>query len=189
MASKKFENQELLDRFKKECYLIDFDQEYGKDHGIEAPWGFATNLSANEMEQKYGALISHFGYRPYLILPEQYAEPYADSRRNDKKFEHRMAVDDAYGINEFSDVFHPELTYSMESSRFELDPVRAVFANLSILTTRQRYIFHLLLDCGLSEKEIAAHLGTNLYNTRKLVDRIFFRIGKFSEERRKQEAI
>lgn len=190
MAKVKIQNNDLLNDFKKECYLIDFEREYGKNHGISARWGLATNLSECDLEQKYGDLITQMGHRPYVTFTEQFADPYAVSKRNDKKFGYRTtAIDDAFGINENSEAFHPEMTYSMETERFKADAVRAVYANLSILTKKQQYVFHLYFDYGLSVQEIAARLGVKTESTEKVIDRILDRISVFSEKRRRKEAV
>ena len=45
----------LPKEFSKECYLVDFEKEYGKDNGIPERWGIATELTSDVLEQKYGA--------------------------------------------------------------------------------------------------------------------------------------
>ena len=56
----------LPKEFSKECYLVDFEKEYGKDNGIPERWGIATELTSDGLERKYGAFLNP--YRPFRIM-------------------------------------------------------------------------------------------------------------------------
>ena len=147
------ERSALLTAFLKECYVVDFVQEYGKDSGIAERWGICTQLSADSIEEKYGEIVGQ--YRPYMVIPRGKTNPFAEYHTNEEKFKKRLFRDDAYGFNDLTEYYHPELVMDLESE-FELKMFcRHIYDCLPKLTEKQRRVFSLRYSAQLSIGEIA----------------------------------
>lgn len=93
----------LPKEFSKECYLVDFEKEYGKDNGIPERWGIATELTSDGLERKYGAFLNP--YRPFRIMRWEEGAVIAAFIRNDEK--HRkwqIRHDDGLGYSDRTDI-------------------------------------------------------------------------------------
>lgn len=143
----------LLAAFLKECYVVDFLQEYGKDSGIAERWGICTRLSADSIEEKYGEIVDR--YRPYMVIPRGKTNPFAEYHTNEEKFKKRLFRDDAYGFNDLTEYYHPELVMDLESELELKMFCRHIYDCLPKLTEKQRRVFSLRYSAQLSIGEIA----------------------------------
>ena len=135
------ERSALLTAFLKECYVVDFVQEYGKDSGIAERWGICTQLTADGIEEKYGEIVDR--YRPYMVIPRGKTNPFAEYHTNEEKFKKRLFRDDAYGFNDLTEYYHPELVMDLESELELRMFCRHIYDCLPKLTEKQRRVFSL----------------------------------------------
>ena len=97
-----------LEEFKKECKLICLDREYNGFIG-DQKWAIITDLSEEELKQKYVTLIQR--YIPYVLLSVAQGEPILESIRNNHKFEMRSkrTTEPFDYDDELLPLFHSEL--------------------------------------------------------------------------------
>ena len=75
--------ENIVNRFKKECKVIDFKYEYPGYAG-DVRYGIITSLTEEELEEKYPSIVCK--YKPYIILSLEIGDARADFVRNENKY-------------------------------------------------------------------------------------------------------
>ncbi len=103
----------LNEQFNKECMVINLLLEYRGYTGDEK-WGIATALSLEDLKKKYHEILKQF--TPFILLPIEYTEIYADYYRNENKHHMRMIRrGHIFNYDEKTEELHPEINiYSLE---------------------------------------------------------------------------
>lgn len=127
----------LPKEFSKECYLVDFEKEYGKDNGIPERWGIATELTSDGLERKYGAFLNP--YRPFRIMRWEEGAVIAAFIRNDEK--HRkwqIRHDDGLGYSDRTDIKKYASRSSLQQNHSDTSTAHAVKRGIMALGKRHR---------------------------------------------------
>lgn len=99
-------NNELLEKFNKECKVIDFNQEYEGYYTGKEKYAIATDLTDDELNEKYSEIIS--GLKPYMLCSKDFGEAIGDFQKNESKYEKRYSR--SYSLSADSEEIekHPE---------------------------------------------------------------------------------
>ena len=102
------EKNNTLEKFKEECYVIEFKKEYPYYDG-DIPFGISTSLTEEELTTKYADFIKD--YTPYMLLNVSIGEEIKEYKRNEKKHQMRAIRSvDCFDVKDGEiECFHPEL--------------------------------------------------------------------------------
>ena len=146
----------------KEYELISLEVEYPGIQG-GCRWAVATELSREELFQKYGEELEM--YNPLLLITKEQAEAFKEFHRNDKKHEMReYRKHDGQGYKEGQEIYQGADFLHNISTIFNEEHILSAYMireALKQLSKKQRRRFKLYFYYGYSEKEIALLEGVS----------------------------
>ncbi|MBR2593218.1 MAG: sigma-70 family RNA polymerase sigma factor [Firmicutes bacterium] len=153
--------ENIINRFKKECKVVDFKYEYPGYAG-DVRYGIITSLTEEELEEKYFSIVCK--YKPYIILGSEIGDVRADFVRNENKhLMRRIRSESCYGYEENIGCFHSEIfSASAEDITFEEMDIRKLHKAILMLSPIQseriiKYYFIGKTAPQIAEEEGVAH--------------------------------
>ena len=157
MSKKQFTELEL--QFQEECKVINLKYEYDGYNG-DINWAIISNLTEDEMLEKYRPIISE--YMPFIVLPPAYGEVRDEYRRNEKKFQMRVArKHDFYNFEDGEiELHHAELmSNDLEDKVFRSEEKQALRKAIQLLKPIQKERLIKYYFEGKSSRQIAKEEG------------------------------
>ena len=146
---------------KTEYEIVNLGYEYpGMTGGVK--WAVITDLSQQELEEKYGAELS--GYRPFVIMTSDQGEAFHEYDRNENKHDmRRMRHHDFWGYEEGTTEYCNSVfsTEEPEDAVIERIESELLIKAIDKLPEKQRRRCKLYFLLGMSEEEIAAFEGVS----------------------------
>lgn len=158
------------EEFKNECKLINLKYEYGNAYTGNEEWAIITELSENELLEKYPGQIKE--YIPFILLSIEQGKAIAEFNQNEDKFRKRSKNNgDAYGYDDdLTERFHPEaiepdFVEKQELEEYELSryqkKMELIERAIESLTEKQhKYLVARFIE-GKSAREIAKEEGVS----------------------------
>ena len=158
------------EEFKRECKLINLKYEYGNGYIGNEEWAIITELSENELFEKYPEQIKE--YIPFILLSMEQGKAIAEFNQNEDKFRKRSKNNgDAYGYDDdLTERFHPEaiepdFVEKQELEEYELShyqkKMELIERAIDSLTEKQhKYLVAHFVE-GKSAREIAKEEGVS----------------------------
>ncbi|CDC80030.1 putative uncharacterized protein [Clostridium sp. CAG:964] len=186
---------ERKELFKTECKVVNLEYEYkscDEEHkGCvgDTKWAIITDLSEQELKDKYADLIKR--YTPFVLLTLERGEVIKEFTQNEDKFRKRQINnEDAFGYDEgMSEIFHNEIAspdYWQEKEEIEAREQREALLELidkalDTLTPTQRKRLYAHLVEGKSSRTIAKEEGVNYSKVDKSIAAGIKKITKYFE--------
>ena len=177
MSDKQFKELEL--QFQEECKVINLKYEYDGYNG-DISWAFISNLSEDEILEKYRPIISD--YMPFIVLTPAFDEVRDEYRRNEKKFQMRaVRRHDFYNLEDGEiELHHAELvTDDLEESFFKSEEEQVLRKAIQQLKPIQKERLIKYYFEGKSSRQIAKEEGVNYSKVEKSINVALKNLKKF----------
>ena len=184
---------ERKELFKTECKVVNLEYEYkscDEEHkGCvgDTKWAIITDLSEEELKEKYADVIQPF--TPFVLLTLEQGEIIKEFTQNEDKFRKRqLNNEDIFGYDEgISEIFHNEIAtpdYWQEQDEIETRKHREALLDLldkalhTLTSTQRRRLYAHLVE-GKSSRTIAKEEGVNYSKVDKSIAAGIKKITKF----------
>ena len=184
---------ERKELFKAECKVVNLEYEYkscDEEHkGCvgDTKWAIITDLSEEELKEKYADVIQPF--TPFVLLTLEQGEIIKEFTQNEDKFRKRqLNNEDIFGYDEgISEIFHNEIAtpdYWQEQDEIETRKHREALLDLldkalhTLTSTQRRRLYAHLVE-GKSSRTIAKEEGVNYSKVDKSIAAGIKKITKF----------
>lgn len=184
---------ERKELFKTECKVVNLEYEYkscdeeNKGCVGDTKWAIITDLSEEELKEKYADVIQPF--TPFVLLTLEQGEIIKEFTQNEDKFRKRqLNNEDIFGYDEgISEIFHNEIAtpdYWQEQDEIEARKHREALLDLldkalhTLTFTQRRRLYAHLVE-GKSSRTIAKEEGVNYSKVDKSIAAGIKKITKF----------
>ncbi len=174
-----FEPLTLEESFKLNCKVINLKYEYVGYKGTEQ-WAVVSELSKDELMDKYGALMAE--YVPFILLSVEQGEAITEFNNVEAKYRMRnLRYGHAFDVNDGAfEQHHPEFAYEpnyIEDMEFRDNVERLHKAINSLSEVQKRRIKKYFFE-GKTYLQISEDEGVSLYSIRDSIKNSIEKIKK-----------